>query len=238
MTTLRWAAIGVTLGSVALHGTLGLRRPIDRTHLSFACIMAAVAAYLYFRWELELATTAGAVASAIRYQLLAIDGVTILVLVLLCCAVQACHRAGRRPAAIFTAALVIIVVHGIIDAVADGGTTWPHLADLAAVTWGLLMSVQLAHDFRVQAQALTTAIAQLESQVRALTSILGSLRALEHDIHGPLERLESGIAALEADARHDGRLAVLRRSAARLREVARSLPELGRASPHATAAHA
>jgi len=44
-----WSAIGMAVGAVVLHTTLGLKRPFDRTYLSFACIMG-VTAILIHSW--------------------------------------------------------------------------------------------------------------------------------------------------------------------------------------------
>ena len=36
MTAELWAAFGLTIGAAVLHAAIGLTRPLDRTHLSFA----------------------------------------------------------------------------------------------------------------------------------------------------------------------------------------------------------
>jgi hypothetical protein len=55
--------------------------------------------------------------------------------------------------------------------------------------------------------------------------MLDALRALEHDIHAPLERLEIDVAALTAaTTRDEAHLQRLRRAVTRLRELTRSMP--------------
>ena len=74
MTALLWAAFGMTTGAAVLYGALGLMRQLDRRYLSFACIMALLAAYLYFEWQLYRAPTGEAAVDAMRRQLIVAHG--------------------------------------------------------------------------------------------------------------------------------------------------------------------
>jgi len=73
MTTVLWLAFGLSLGSAVLHAALGLTRPIDRTYLSFAFMMALLGPYLYFEWMLYRATTSAEAVTAFRYQVMVAD---------------------------------------------------------------------------------------------------------------------------------------------------------------------
>jgi hypothetical protein len=307
MTAVLWTAIGISIGAVVLHTALGIRRPIDRTHLSFACIMASVAVFLYLQWDLYAATTAREAVNIKHRQVtilnLSLAGMfvflpaytrvhipramtatywTILVglfianlcapyglwfsgeprlvastfrgepftsvvapamaapqlayasfvisciVVALCFAVAMFLRGDRQRAVTFAIALVLVLGHGITDVVRDNvGGTWPYVAEFGVVTWGLIMSVQLAHEFRKQTRSLATAIAQVEDQAIRLNAMLDALGALEQNMHEPLGKLEAGIPGLACGSPgDDSQLRRLERAVTRLREFARTMPDL------------
>ncbi|NVB80541.1 MAG: hypothetical protein HOV81_19260 [Kofleriaceae bacterium] len=65
-------SFGLSLGAAVLNAVLGLTRPLSRTYLSFAWIMAFVAAHLYLEWILYKRTITPAEAvEVVRLQLLA-----------------------------------------------------------------------------------------------------------------------------------------------------------------------
>ena len=74
MTELLWVAFGLILGAAVLHGALGLRRPVDLTHLSFACLLVCLAAFLYFEQDFYRATTGDAAGLASKRQVIAAHG--------------------------------------------------------------------------------------------------------------------------------------------------------------------
>lgn len=307
MTPLLWTAFGMAIGAAVLHGALGLRRPRDRTYLSFAFMMALVAVFLYYQSNIYRATTAAAAVEATRRQLIVIDGFiacmlvfipsytkvrfpralaaafwaglvfvalanllapyglwysaqpelvqsefrgepyniviaqpmgplqyfytlyfTSLLLVSLGCALKVFYRGERQRGATLAFAVALILVHALVDVVRDNvGGTWPYVAEFGVVTWGLIMSVQLAHDFRAQAEALGDAIVQVETHARRLRSILASMRALEQNMHAPLNTLETGVSELAADTSQEAaQLARLRRAVTRLREFSREMPDI------------
>ena len=97
------------------------------------------------------------------------------------------------------------------------------------------MSVQLAHDFRAEAEALGNVITKVDAQAKRLRSILDSMRALEQNMHAPLEMLETGVATLAAATTKEAEnLHRLRRAVTRLREFGRALPTIsaGPTEPH------
>ena len=65
-------------------------------------------------------------------------------------------RCGDRQRAVtFTFSLVVVLGFSIADAVRDSiGGAWPNVVEFGIVSWGLIMSVQLAYDFRTQRRAL------------------------------------------------------------------------------------
>lgn len=81
MTGLLWSAFGLTVVAAVLHGTLGLRRPVEHTYLSFAYIMVFLAAYLYFEWTLYRSLMTSSAVEAVRRQLIAAHGFFACILV-------------------------------------------------------------------------------------------------------------------------------------------------------------
>ena len=157
---------------------------------------------------------------------------TSLLVVAIACGVIMYRRGERQRGATFAIAVGLVFVHGLIDIVrASVGGSWPYVAEYGVVSWGIIMSVQLAHDYRAQARVLADAIVHVEAQAARLTAILQSLRALEQHMTAPLDTLESGVAALGTGAAtEDAQLSRLRRAVTRLREFARSMPFLGSAT--------
>lgn len=72
MTGALLVSFGISLGAAVLNAVLGLTRPLSRTYLSFAWVMAFVAAHLYLEWILYKHTITPAEAvEVVRLQLLA-----------------------------------------------------------------------------------------------------------------------------------------------------------------------
>lgn len=296
MTALVWIAFGMAFGSAVLYGTLALRRPVDRTYLSFACAMAAVTAFLYFEHELYSASTVHEAIEAVRRREVMAHAVIATLLVFLPAYTQT--RIPRRVAAAYWLALaalfvanllspysiwfavepalvrtsflgaeysslvappfsvlqyaytfyqlslfvlavalavpqvrrgerqrgiallisaVVLLAHDAIDIVRNlVGGTWPLVVELGFASWGLIMTVQLALDFRAQTFRLANAISHADAQATRLTAILDAMAALERDIHAPLDTLQTGLDSFAQDVE----LARLRRAVMRLRELA------------------
>ena len=307
MTAVLSAAIGITVGAAVLHATLGMRRPFDKAHLYFACMMVFLALNFYFGLDLYRATTVDGAVGALKRQVLAILGchgcllllvpaytrvgipagllglywtglillfvaniwapygllisaeptlvratiygtpyavlvappmgplqyayaiyfASFLVLALVC-AVSVFRRGERQRAAAFGAAIVLILATSVVDMIRDStAASWPYVGELGFVAWAIIMSVQLAHDFRVQTRALRNGIARVEALAERLSSILEALRVFEREIQAPLARLEVDMAALHVTtSRDEDTLLRLRRATARLRNLARSMPDI------------
>lgn len=72
MTGILLTSFGISLGAAVLNAVLGLTRPLSRTYLSFAWVMAFVAAHVYLQWRLYKWTiTPGQAVEVVRLQLLA-----------------------------------------------------------------------------------------------------------------------------------------------------------------------
>jgi hypothetical protein len=311
MISIVWVAFGLTLGAAVLHGTLGLWRPIDRTYLSFAFMMALLTVFLYFEEALYRASTPDEAVETVRNTVIAAQAMMACYLVFVpaylrvriprvvttvwlgalavlfvanlvapygiwfsappevvrssfrgepystpiappltllqyaftvyyvslfaigsVSSIVAYRRGERRRGLMLLLSLAIVFLFMLADIIREAVEgTWPYVAEFAFVAFGLIMSVQLAQDFRRQADELGATISQVEERARQLTSIVESLRALERNMHAPLEQLEAGIATLDAapPPRRD-HLDRLRRAVGRLREFSRSIPEISAAS--------
>jgi hypothetical protein len=151
---------------------------------------------------------------------------TSFLIISLACAVSVFRRGERERGLVFGVAILLILATNTVDFIRDAtGGSRPYVGEYGFVAWAVIMSVQLARDFRAQARTLRDAIQDVELQGERSRSMLEALRTLEHDIHAPLERLEIDVAALTAaTTRDEAHLQRLRRVAARLRELARSMP--------------
>lgn len=113
MTELLWVAFGLTVGAAVLHGALGLRRPIDATHLSFACLLVCLAAFVYFEQDFYRAATGEAAALASKRQVIAAHGFIACVLIF----VPTYARIRIRPAvlAMYWVALAALFVINVLS---------------------------------------------------------------------------------------------------------------------------
>jgi hypothetical protein len=145
-------------------------------------------------------------------------------------AIKVYRRGERQRGVTLAVALALVLTSTLVDTIRDNvAGSWPYVTEFGLVTWGLIMSVQLAYDYRVQTRALAAAIGRVDAQAERLRRILGALHALEQDMHAPLHTLEHGIAKLaERRSRDGGELTRLQRSVTRLRELSRAMPDLTR----------
>jgi hypothetical protein len=154
--------------------------------------------------------------------------VTGYMFVALVCAAKMYRRGQRQRAVTFALGLTLIVVFAGVDIIRDNvGGTWPYMVEYGVVSWALIVSVQLAHDFRNTTRKLTRTIEYVDVQARQLTEMLNSLHVLEHNMKIPLETLETGVVGLGYSAATvDPQLRRVERATTRLRELASSMPEI------------
>lgn len=307
MTPILWSAIGMAIGAVVLHVALGLQRPLDRRYLSFACIMALVAVFLFLQWELYRSTSSAVAVHLKQHQVTVVNlffacmfvfvpaytsvrlprkvtaffwaGLFVMFVaniwlpyglwfsgepqligsryrgesytaivappmgapqlvyaaffssylgVAMVCAVKMFRRGARQGAVTFAIALTIVVADALADVIRDNvGGSWPYVAEYGIVSWALIVSVQLARDFRENTQTLGDAIERLDTQARQLTSMLDALGALEHDMKRPLDTLEHGVVELaQSSTAVDPQLRRLERAITRIKELSRAMPEI------------
>jgi hypothetical protein len=306
LTGLLWAAFGMTAGAAALYGAVGLKRPLERTYLSFACIMALLGAYLYFEWELYRATTSEAAVEAMRRQVVAAHGflagilvfvpsytkvrvprwllvafwaglallfvtnllapysiwfssepsisratfrgepytvamspslgplqyvhtlyVVSLFVLAFTCALAMIRRGGRQRGVTLAIALVIAVVEHVLDVVRDAlDGSWPYVAEFGLVTWGLIMSIQLAIDFRNNQTHLQATLRRAKEHAADLARMVDASLLVRDKLNTPLQILELDVAMCTPTGRDDEEtLADIRRVITELTTLGRSVEQ-------------
>lgn len=296
MTGPLWAAFGIAIGAALLNGTLGLTRPLSRTYVSFAWIMAFVAAYLYLERQIYASTTSVAVVELVRLQ--AVTGHAIIggvlaflpvytrtrlpaVLVLACwallavffvvnlatpygvwfagyprviattlfgepystivappagvlqyahavfvvgvgaiaivCGVKVIARGQLRRGITISAALGVVILFHVVDIVRDEvGGSWPYLTEFGLVAWGIIMSVQLALDYRQVEDRLRALLSELDARTVELAKAIGVSLRVRDRLNTPLQTLELGLSvypAVRSETIDDLRAAVRRLTA-------------------------
>jgi hypothetical protein len=315
MTGLLWSALGLTISAAVLHGAIGIRRPVDRTYLSFACLLAFLAAYLYFEWNIYRASTTEDAIEAARRQLISAHGfigcilvfvpayasvklsrfvswalwgglvilfVTNLVapygvwfsappalvvstvwgepystlvappmalpqylhallvlsvfVVTFGCALKMSRHGQRRRGIVLEGALVVVLVHHLVDLFRDAwGGSWPYVGGFGFVTWGLIMSMQLAFDFKNSQLRLGAALYRAEQHAADLTASIEATLRVRDKLNTPLQTLELGLATRTASTADDERaLANMRRAIVELSELGRAVERTASQEPRTT----
>ncbi len=134
------------------------------------------------------------------------------------------RRGKTQRATALAISLVLIGVANGADILRDvKGASWPYVGEYGLVALALIMSVQLAREFRMKTESLAIAIQEVTRQAEQLAAILGALRTLEDSMLASVATLEAGMARLAARAGDTADLARLGRAVTRLREVSRAM---------------
>lgn len=166
----------------------------------------------------QYVTTVAPPMSALKYAyllfLITVLGAALLLTVML-------YRRGETQRAITLAiALVVIVISSAVNILSDVlGASWLYIGALGFVAWGLIMSFQLARDFRRNTTTLSFTIRRARALTDQMASIVGALRTLEGSMLDTVTTLEAGISALKEENYASPDLARLQRAVLRLREV-------------------
>lgn len=138
------------------------------------------------------------------------------------------RRGERSQGAVLTLASGMIIAFYFIDYVRDlVGGTWPYVLEYSVVATGLLMSVQLAIDFRRKRDELAKALVRVEQQAARLTPMLRASRALPDALFPVLHSLKQGIHELHADSTDTASLARSDRAIERIALLGESLRRAG-----------
>jgi hypothetical protein len=306
MTAALWAAFGITFGAAVLHAAIGLTRPLDRTHLSFACLMALVATFVYFEWTLYRATTSQEAVEALRRQVIVAHGflgfvllfvpaythvrisrgvscafwvalsmlfvanlvapygvwfsgppqlivstfrgepysavvappltfvqyvhtayVVALVALSVGCGVIAFRRGERQRGAVIAIALIVVILHHIADVVRDAMSgSWPYVAEFGLVSWGIIMSVQLAIEFRGSEQRLHATLRRSAQHATELAAMIQTSLDVRDKLNTPLQTLELGLGLCASRGTQDGEaIARLQCAVVELTHLARAVEQ-------------
>ena len=272
-----WAAFGMTIGTAVLYVALGVPRPFDRTHLSFACIMITLVAYAFFEAELNRSTSSAIAVGVVRKQVVAAHGLIAALLVFVpaytrirlprwlviayavglaamfianivapygiwfsgeprlvfescgdvrytivvppspgllqylhtifvvavfaltfTCAIKQVRSGERRRGLILAISLSIVIAQHIVDVIREAvGGTWPYSDEFGFVTWSLIMSVQLAIDYRMGTQRLRATLASAEKHATELARTAEAALHVRDKLNTPLQTLELTLAVRE-----------------------------------------
>lgn len=274
MAAVLWAAFGMTIGTAVLYVALGLPRPLDRTHLSFACIMLMLTAYAFFEAELDHSTTSEMAVETVRKQVMAAHGLIAAVLVFVpaythiriprwlavtyeiglvglfianvvapygiwfsaephlvprtfgtssypvvvapppsvlqyvhtfyvvsvfalafMCALKQVRRGEHRRGLILASSLVLVIIQHLVDIIREAlGSTWPYSDEFGFMSWGLIMSVQLAIDYRIARQRLRAALTTSEQHAAELARTAEAALHVRDKLNTPLQTLELSLS--------------------------------------------
>ena len=129
-------------------------------------------------------------------------------------------------------AVFVVVVFHVIDLLREMvGGTWPYVAEFGAVAWGLIMSVQLAIDFRMSEQRLQDTLHKAEQHAAELTRTVEATLRVRDKLNTPLQTLELGLALREPHKAEDAS------TLTELRRAVEELTRLGRAVEQTTQQH-
>lgn len=118
-----------------------------------------------------------------------------LFVLVLRCAIVLYRRGARQRGAILAFSLVIVLVFHAIDIAREvAGGTWPYVAEFGVVGWGLIMSVQLAIDYRNSEQRLQETLTKAELHAAELARTVEATLQVRDTINTPLQTLELGLA--------------------------------------------
>jgi hypothetical protein len=272
-----WAAFGMTIGTAVLYVALGLPRPFDRTHLSFAGIMVTLVAYAFFEAEIDRATSPGEVVEIVRWHaaaahlliaallvfvssytrvriprwLVVVYGVGLAVVFIanlvapygiwysaqprlisasfggasytnvvpprpaflqyfhtvfvvgvfaltFTCALKQIRRGERRRGFVLAISLAIVMLQHLVDVIREAvGGTWPYSDEFGFVTWSVIMSVQLAIDYRMSAQRLRATLDAARKHAAELARTADAALRLRDKLNTPLQTLELTLSVRE-----------------------------------------
>jgi hypothetical protein len=143
------------------------------------------------------------------------------------CALVLTRRGDRKRGVMLAIALSVVIVHHLVDVVRDAvGASWPYVAEFGLVTWGLVMSVQLAIDFRATEQRLEAALFRAEQHAAELAKLVDASLLVRDKLNTPLQTLELGLALRRPEAPdHERTLADLRRAVVELTALGRMVEQ-------------
>jgi hypothetical protein len=135
------------------------------------------------------------------------------------------RRGELRRGIVLVCALSLMIVFPVVDVARDAVRGhWPHFGALGVVGLALIMSIDLAVDFRAKEDALELAFVELQRRNEKIGRMLESSQALRDQLNTPLQTLELEFDKLVQPAPHPApRPARVRRALDRLTDLSRRL---------------
>ena len=105
------------------------------------------------------------------------------------------RRGERRKGGLFVVAISPLLVATLLDLAHDFMSgLWPYPSTYASLSLSVVMSVQLAVDFRLKDRELTTTLERSEEHAAKLAHMLQTSLELRDKLNTPLQTLEMGLA--------------------------------------------
>lgn len=120
------------------------------------------------------------------------------------CAVKQVRRGERRRGLILAVSLSIVILQHLVDVFREAvGGTWPYSDELGFVVWSLIMSVQLAIDYRISSQQLRATLSAAERHATELARTAEAALHVRDKLNTPLQTLELTLATREPHTEED-----------------------------------
>jgi hypothetical protein len=149
------------------------------------------------------------------------------------CALQQIRRGERRRGSMLAVALVVVILHHVVDFIHDAvGGAWPYTDEFGLVTWALIMSVELAIDYRCARQRLRATLTSLQQHATELARTAEAALRVRDKLNTPLQTLELSLDMRTPRASED------KKTLGDLRGAVAQISELSRAVERATVANA
>jgi hypothetical protein len=141
------------------------------------------------------------------------------------CALAQIRRGERRRGSMLAISLVVVIVYHLVDIIRDAvGGTWPYVNEFGLVTWALIMSVQLAIDYRIARQRLHATLTTSEQHATELARTADAALQVLDKLNTPLQTLELSLAVRTPRTSEDEQTLVeLRGAVTRISELSRAV---------------
>jgi hypothetical protein len=141
------------------------------------------------------------------------------------CALVQVRRGERRRGSMLAISLVVVILLVLVDVIRDVvGGAWPYISDFGLVTWGLIMSVQLAIDYRIAMQRLRATLTTSEQHAAELARTAEAALHVRDKLNTPLQTLELSLAVRTPRTPQDEQTLVeLRGAVTRISELSRAV---------------
>jgi hypothetical protein len=141
------------------------------------------------------------------------------------CALVQVRRGERRRGSMLAISLVVVILLVLVDVIRDVvGGAWPYISDFGLVTWGLIMSVQLAIDYRIAMQRLRATLTKSEQHAAELARTAEAALHVRDKLNTPLQTLELSLAVRTPRTPQDEQTLVeLRGAVTRISELSRAV---------------